>query len=64
MGLDQKTIEDFQRDGAAVLRGVFSLEWIEKLRLGLSHNINTPGPYTRSYTESSVGGYFFGDYCN
>ena len=64
MRLDQKTIEDFQRDGVAVLRGVFSLEWIEKLRLGLSYNINTPGPYTRSYRGGGGGGHFFGDYCN
>ena len=48
----------------AVLRGAFSLEWIGKLRIGLSYNINTLGPYMRGYSRGDVVGHFFGDYCN
>jgi ectoine hydroxylase-related dioxygenase (phytanoyl-CoA dioxygenase family) len=62
--IDQKIIENFSRDGAVVLRSAFAPEWIDKLRTGLKYNIDTPGPYTRSYTGDGGVGHFFGDYCN
>ena len=64
MDLDNALIEDFKGDGAVVLRGVFSEDWIDKLRRGLDHNIETPGAYTRGYSEGDGPGNFFGDYCN
>ena len=64
MVLDQNSISAFREDGATVLRGVFSAEWIETLRRGVGHNMDTPGPYTRGYTKEGAPGHFFGDYCN
>jgi ectoine hydroxylase-related dioxygenase (phytanoyl-CoA dioxygenase family) len=64
MELEQSVIDDFRRDGVAILRGAFSKDWIETLRRGLEHNIKTPGPYTKGYSSDDGPGKFFGDYCN
>ena len=64
MLLDQDTIAAFRTDGAAVLRGVFSDDWVERLRAGVAENMATPGPYTKGYTKDGDPGHFFGDYCN
>lgn len=61
--LDEKTVNDFQRDGVVLLKGVFD-DWIEALRLGVEVNMQSPGPFTREYTAEQEGGRFFGDYCN
>ena len=63
MHLEQTTIDDFQRDGAVVLRGVFT-DWIDTLQAGVASNMADPGPYGREYTKSENSGRFFGDYCN
>ncbi len=63
-GLSQDDVASYQRDGVAVLRGVFSDTWIETLARGLARNIAEPGPYRRDYTEDGEPGHFFGDYCN
>src|SRR6202051_3275136 len=55
--------EAFERDGAAVLRGVFT-DWIELLREGVEYNATHPGPSFRNYTPEKTTGRFFGDYCN
>ena len=64
MPLAPKTIEAFRKEGAAVLRGVISKEWVDRLRHGVDQNMATPGPYTKGYTKDGDPGHFFGDYCN
>ncbi|MBM85930.1 MAG: phytanoyl-CoA dioxygenase [Rhodospirillaceae bacterium] len=64
MSLDEKILSAFRRDGATVLRGVFDEHWIDTLRRGVEVNMNTPGEYTRAYTQDGAPGHFFGDYCN
>lgn len=61
--LDPETVEQFHRDGAAVLRGVFS-DWVEPLRAGIQANMDDPDPNARIYTGENGGGRFFVDYCN
>ena len=61
--LDKETLDDFNRDGAVVLRGLFK-DWIEPLRTGVERNMREPGPFHRDYTPEGGGGRFFGDYCN
>ena len=46
--LDDSLIETFQREGAVVLRGLFS-EWVEPLREGVDTLIEAPSPLERSY---------------
>lgn len=61
--LDPEIIEQFNRDGAAVLRGVFS-DWVETLRDGIAANMDEPAPNARIYRGENGGGRFFVDYCN
>lgn len=61
--LDQQAREQFHRDGATVLRGVFS-DWVETLRAGVQMNMDDPDPNARIYRGENGGGRFFVDYCN
>ncbi|MEM7746036.1 MAG: phytanoyl-CoA dioxygenase family protein [Pseudomonadota bacterium] len=61
--LDQQTIDQFKRDGAAVLRGCFS-DWVDTLRAGIDANMADPDPNARVYQDDKGGGRFFIDYCN
>jgi len=60
---DASAAEAFQRDGVVHLKGAFA-DWVDTLRAGVEHNMQTPGPYTREYEPDGSKGYFFGDYCN
>ncbi|MBY8976103.1 phytanoyl-CoA dioxygenase family protein [Rhodobacteraceae bacterium NNCM2] len=61
--LDQQTIDAFRKNGATVLRGVFS-DWIEALRKGVDFNMDNPGPDGKIYRDEETGGRFLSDYCN
>lgn len=61
--LDQETVDAFDRDGAAVLRGVFR-DWVDTLRAGVDRNIEDPAPEARIYHDEEKGGTFLSDYCN
>lgn len=56
-------VEEFQRNGAIVLRGVFS-DWIERLREGFEQNLAHPSAFAIENVGSGEGGRFFEDYCN
>jgi hypothetical protein len=60
--VDDETVEGFQRDGAAVLRGVLDVEWIERLAEGVEHNRANPSEWAHWYThpDQSIG--FWADY--
>ena len=57
-------IERFRRDGAVVLRQVFSPHWLDRLAQGIERNLALPGPMAIHYTGEDAPGRFFGDYCN
>ena len=60
--IDNQVKTDFERDGAVVIRGLFT-DWVDCLRSGVEKNISSPGPFVRDYNDDQ-GGRFFGDYCN
>lgn len=60
--LSDATIEEFQTQGATLLKGVFS-DWVDVLRDGIAANMADPDPNARNY-ETEGGGRFFVDYCN
>jgi ectoine hydroxylase-related dioxygenase (phytanoyl-CoA dioxygenase family) len=62
--VSDQTVAAFQRDGAVVLRQVFSKGWLERLARGVELNLANPGPLAIRYTEEGGPGRFFGDYCN
>lgn len=61
--MDQSLIEDFRRNGAVALKGVFT-GWVETLRAGIARNMAEPSADVRIYQGKNGGGRFFGDYCN
>ncbi len=60
--ISQSVIEQFQEDGAVLLKGVFT-EWAETLEAGLSRNLYEPSPTAR-YHKGEGEAPFFNDYCN
>ncbi|MEL7462619.1 MAG: phytanoyl-CoA dioxygenase family protein [Pseudomonadota bacterium] len=59
--ITETDIEAYQRDGATVLRGVFT-DWVEVIRAGIDRNMAAPSEYA---SENAVTeGRFFDDYCN
>ena len=61
--LSGDTVEEFNRNGAVVLRGVFT-DWMDTLRNGVEQNLSEPGEFGKVYTTEGETGKFFGDYCN
>ena len=61
--LTEKDVEDYQRDGVVVIRGLFK-EWVEVLRAGIERNMAEPGPYASENKKEGESGRFFDDYCN
>ena len=59
--ITESEIQAYQRDGAVVLRGIFS-DWVEVMAAGIARNMSAPGPWA---SENAVTeGRFFDDYCN
>lgn len=61
--LQKDTVEDFRRDGACALRGLFR-DWVETLRSGVARNMAEPSADVKIYQGQNGSGRFFGDYCN
>ena len=56
-------IDDFRRDGAVVLRGIFS-DWNGALRRGADFHINNPSEGALIHKSDSHQGQFLEDFCN
>ncbi len=56
-------VATFQRDGVAVLRGVFA-DWVEPLREGIAALMADPSPLERSVQPEDGSAPFFQDLCN
>ncbi|MDC0216100.1 phytanoyl-CoA dioxygenase family protein [Candidatus Pelagibacter sp.] len=61
--LTKKQIDNYKRDGAIVVQGVFK-PWINLLRLGFNKVLKKPGIHSRENINLSGEGRFFEDYCN
>jgi len=62
--ITQQDIDQFEKDGVVCLRGAFSMDWLEKLAIGVEKNFKDPGPYNTVYTDKESPGGFYDDYCN
>ena len=60
--LDDQTVEAFRRDGAVLLRGVFT-PWVEGVREAIEQNKAAPSWRERTYRPDDGGAQFFQDYC-
>ena len=61
--ITEQDIEDFQRDGVIVVRGLFA-DHIDDLQSGIAENMAHPGPYASTNDKKGETGLFFDDYCN
>ena len=61
--ITQAHIDDFQRDGVVLIKGLFA-DHVETLRAGITRNMDEPGPYAAENLKKGEGGRFFDDYCN
>ena len=48
--LTAKEVENFKTDGAIILRKKFDINWIEKLKIGITKDIKSPSPRFKSHT--------------
>jgi len=60
--LEQSVADQFQADGAVLLKGVFA-NWMETLQAGLDRNLREPSPTARFHKGEGESA-FFNDYCN
>jgi ectoine hydroxylase-related dioxygenase (phytanoyl-CoA dioxygenase family) len=61
--LTQTQIDDFARDGAVMIPGLFA-DWVDDIRVGIDRNMAEPGPYAAENLLDGEAGRFFDDYCN
>jgi ectoine hydroxylase-related dioxygenase (phytanoyl-CoA dioxygenase family) len=57
-------VENFQRDGAVCLRGIFNPAEIELLRAGIDANLAHPSPRAKVASRADDPGFFIEDFCN
>jgi ectoine hydroxylase-related dioxygenase (phytanoyl-CoA dioxygenase family) len=62
--IDAATIERFQRDGAACIRGLFRPEEVAALRVGIDENLAHPSPRAKVASGADDPGRFVEDFCN
>ncbi len=60
--MDERTIEDFQRDGVTVIRNVLDRSWLNRLASAIEANMASPGPHGKNHADA--GSAYFGDYVN
>ena len=63
MKISQKQIDDFERDGVIMIKGLFK-DWIDIISAGIERNMASPGADHHQYISDDDQGGFFGDYCN
>jgi ectoine hydroxylase-related dioxygenase (phytanoyl-CoA dioxygenase family) len=55
-------VADYERDGAAVIRGAISSEWVGRMQEAVDRIIESPGSAAVEYTPSGKSGRFIGDF--
>ena len=63
MRLNQSQIDDFEENGAILIKGMFA-DWVDTIRAGIKKNMADPGPYAAENLGPGEAGRFFDDYCN
>ena len=61
--ITQQHIENFQQDGAVLIKGLFA-PWVPQIEEAIALNLAHPGPYAAENLQEGEAGRFFDDYCN
>ncbi|GBN56369.1 hypothetical protein AVEN_173548-1 [Araneus ventricosus] len=64
MKIDQKLIDEYEQNGAVLLRGVFDPIWIDLIRNGIEKILADPSCYSEKLKGETGDGHYFDDYCN
>ncbi|KAG8176290.1 hypothetical protein JTE90_004130 [Oedothorax gibbosus] len=64
MKLETSLVEEYEKNGAVCLRGVFSEYWVDLVRRGIEKNLASPSPFSEKLKGYKNGGHYFDDYCN
>ncbi|XP_037790621.1 uncharacterized protein LOC119585978 [Penaeus monodon] len=59
-----EVVEQYQRDGAVLVKSVFSPSWVNKVRDGIMKNLEKPSQYSERLVAKEGEGAYFDDYCN
>ena len=62
--LDPTALEDYLRDGAVRIRGLFAKEQIADLTQGIEENLRDPSSLAQVASDPDDPGWFFEDFCN
>lgn len=57
-------INEYRKNGAVCLRGIFDQKWIDKVKSGIEKNRLSPSQYGESLKGEGGPGIYFDDYCN
>jgi ectoine hydroxylase-related dioxygenase (phytanoyl-CoA dioxygenase family) len=60
----QEVVDEYQRDGAVVVRGVFSESDVDSVRLGIERNLAQPSERQLVASDPDDPGLFVEDFCN
>lgn len=54
IAVEDAVVEEYQRRGAVLVKGVFDQHWVEKIRRGISQNIEKPSKYSEHLRVGAV----------
>jgi len=60
--LTSQEIDEYREGGAAVLRGVLSLSWVERMGRAVDRILANPGSASIEYTPKQTKGRYYGDF--
>lgn len=61
VSISEEEVKQFEADGATVVRGLFSKEWLEALREAAEENLGHPGPLCDEHVKPGEPGRFHDD---
>ncbi len=64
MFVNKEIINDYKKQGVALLRNAVSSNWLKKLEKGIEKNFQNPSQYKCVYEKEDDKEIFYDDYCN
>ena len=62
--IKKQIIENYQNNGAVLLKNIIDLKWIKELQVGVKKNFENPSKYKCVYEKKNGKELFYDDYCN
>ena len=62
--IKKQIIENYQNNGATLLKNIIDLKWIKELKVGVKKNFENPSKYKCVYEKNNGKELFYDDYCN